>query len=115
MVVSKLDGELLIKLGNVLSALGSLKEQIDERSDEEDCEYDEEIRERLEKEWVALGDWAWGEDSNIPVKDLCELWKLVHPTLPEIYIPSCMKPHMGLALLVMQIMPHYIEHKNKQK
>jgi len=116
---------------NILAALCvAMKEamKVLEADEECECPKHEEKDELSEMEMARLKEcyedykdmfyWAFNfdPDENAYEKiQLVQSWTILHPTLPGLFIPEHIENSVANLLVLMQIVPHWHEHKKSFK
>ena len=108
--------EDLKNLAKVLELIKELSENLeDSKKEEEETNEDYSKLEKLREEYNEMYGWAFS-NNFYTIEDkrkLEKIWKEKHPKLPELCLPNSMHNNITNIILVMQVMPHWLEHKKR--
>lgn len=67
----------------------------------------------MQKLYMDMFRWAYGKDNlnNTTKSQHIKVWKELHPNLPPIYVPFRSSDSTAIIVSIMQIMPHWLKHK----
>src|ERR1700733_6153818 len=104
-------------VGRLIELRDEIKSDVEKDEDDQD-ELNPEHKEEYEtakkyiEEYKKMLKWAFGSDSPCEEKkEVCKKWKELHPKLPELFLPLITTNEFSNIIVILQIMPHWLEHK----
>jgi hypothetical protein len=108
--------EDLKNMVKVLEMIKELKKSFEDskKEKEENEEEDFDKLKEIHKQYEEMNQWAFSKEFDQIEKDkLKDIWSAKHPDLPELYIPMYVSNDIAVIVVLMQVMPYWLEHKKR--
>ncbi len=86
----------------------------DEDEDEEEILDKKRIVE-FQNQYIEIFTWAIGSVGDMRKSTAQKKWSQLHPNLPALFVPELGSISISNIIMLMQVMPHWLEHKKNEK